>query len=180
MLRSVHKDGLDYHRRGVPFRRFGLGKARNRSSITMTTCRSCQKANKRPFAGYQAFVDQCTRNFKELRLSPKFLDGSHLYKVAMTVAQNRMNIMYDTGGISCPGRIGGRDTRPIALKFSATNDDRFLAAALLGILHPSSAARQRTAGYTSATFLSRDALPTYITASTSWRVPSPAEATTHA
>jgi hypothetical protein len=162
----------------VPFRRFGLGKARNRYSITMTTCRSCQKANKRPFAGYQAFVHQCTRNPKELRLSPKFLDGSHLYKVAMTVAQNRMNIMHDIGGISCPGRICGRDTPPIALKFSATNDDRFLAAALLGILHPSSAARQRTAGYTSATFLSRDTLPTYITASASWRVPSPAEVAT--
>lgn len=83
-----------------PFAVLGLDKARNRSSIAMTTCRSCKKANKSSFVGYQAFVDQCTRNFKELRLSPKFLAGSHLYKVAMTVAQDHVNIMHESGGIT--------------------------------------------------------------------------------
>ena len=45
-------------------------------------------------------MDQCTRNFKELKLSPKFLEGSHPYKVAMTVAQGRVDIMQESGGIS--------------------------------------------------------------------------------
>jgi hypothetical protein len=66
----------------------------------MTTCRSCENTRKSPFFAFDcpAFRDSCTRNFQELRLSPKFLAGSHLYELASTVAGDRVGIMQEEDG----------------------------------------------------------------------------------
>jgi hypothetical protein len=82
-----------------PFRALGLGKSQNRCSIAMTSCRSCEKGNISAFVDYQAFRDQCARNFDQLRLSPKLMQGSHLHRVAETVAGDRVEIMQKSGGI---------------------------------------------------------------------------------
>jgi hypothetical protein len=82
-----------------PFTVLGIGKAQNRSSLAMTTCRSCEKANKSAPIGYKSFRDRCTRNFVELRLSPMFLQGSHLFRVAERVAGDHVEILQERGGI---------------------------------------------------------------------------------